>query len=39
MANLFYRLGQLYVRAPFPLYVSVLLTLGVLGMLIYWVLF
>ena len=39
MSKLLYWLGRLYVRAPWPMYVSVLLTLGVVVLLLYWLFF
>ncbi len=39
MSKLFYWLGHLYVKAPFPIYVSVLLTFGVFVLLLYWLFF
>lgn len=35
MGDFFYKLGRLYVKAPFPIYVSVLLTLGVVAFIVY----
>ncbi len=40
MINKFiYGLGRLYVKAPFPLYVSVLLTFGLFALIFYWLFF
>jgi hypothetical protein len=39
MGKIFYWLGRLYVKAPFPIYVSVLLTLGVVLLVLYWIIF
>jgi hypothetical protein len=39
MSKLTYLLGRAYVKAPFPLWVSVLLTGAVVLWLIYWLFF
>ncbi len=39
MGKFIYWLGRLYVKAPFPMYVSVLLTLGVFSYIVYWLFF
>lgn len=39
MDKLIYWLGRMYVKAPFPLYVSVLLTIGFVVLVLYWLFF
>lgn len=39
MRNLLYHLGRFYLALRLPLHVSVLLTIAVVGMLIYWIVF
>ena len=39
MNNFLFWLGRLYLKAPFPMYVSVLLTLGVFLLVVYWLFF
>jgi hypothetical protein len=39
MQKILYWLGRLYVKSPFPMYVSVLLTIAVVVLLLYWLFF